>query len=225
MGCLSSKPADDNKKKMSKSISTFESNLASKVSKVAGTTDKKLTTFTSILMQLPKVGSSFVQVKPLYHKYDKDCSGGIDCQELKAAFKDLGASIEDSKVEKYFMEADMNADKDITYKEFLLCLAFAFYMDPFEPSKHSENFRKLNEGYQICAKAFAFFDEDGGGTISKEEVERALAENGSHKNIKNNGKSQDSSAIFKQLDADESGQVSFKEFLFCMVEWAGIDED
>jgi hypothetical protein len=32
-------------------------------------------------------------------------------------------------------------------------------------------------------------------------------------------------ALFAKLDADRSGQVSLKEFLFGMVEWSGAGDD
>jgi Ca2+-binding EF-hand superfamily protein len=69
-----------------------------------------------------------------------------------------------------------------------------------------------------CARAFSFFDKDGGGYIDLDEVKMALATGDTKA-------SAPALALFDKLDVDHSGLVSLKEFLFGMVEWSGVDDD
>lgn len=227
MGACLAKPKPKGAKGASRAHTEFELTLAKNVKEIAFQGQEIPKSFNQLLMKLPKLATRFNQVKELFHAFDVDKNGGIDITEMKKAFADLGAVVSEDKVTQYFNEADMNNDKIINFGEFLLCLSFIYFVDHFQPAHHGEEFNELHTAFTVCAQAFAFFDIDGGGTISKTEVEKALQVGGSksqshaHRTREKGG----ADSLFAEMDIDHSGQVSFKEFLLALVHFSGAEDE
>ena len=57
-------------------------------------------------------------IKPAFAKYDKDGSGNIDKEELRALSTDLGHSLNDEELEAALIDLDLNKDGVVDYEEF-----------------------------------------------------------------------------------------------------------
>lgn len=76
----------------------------------------------------------------------------------------------------------------------------------------------IHNAVQKVLEAFLFFDRDGDGYIEKEEVTEILSEKGQRKSVL-------SAERFDELDWDHNGRVTFREFLFAVSGWVGLEED
>ncbi|KAI3878554.1 hypothetical protein MKX03_006023 [Papaver bracteatum] len=80
---------------------------------------------------------------------------------------------------------------------------------------------ELEATFDTIVEAFMFLDKNGDGKLNKEEMVMALNEASPWE--KSPGRI--SRNRFKEMDWSNSGKVSFKEFLFALTNWVGIDAD
>ena len=83
----------------------------------------------------------------------------------------------------------------------------------------------VHNAVQKVLEAFLFFDANGDGYIRKDEVLKKLeAHEGAHAKQKTEHGGL-TAARFRELDWDKSGRVDFKQFLFAVEGWCGMDDD
>lgn len=89
--------------------------------------------------------------------------------------------------------------------------------------------RELVIAMKLVLEAYTLFDEDGNGSIDRDEVIRILRE---HTNkVGKAGKRDQSSSAFlseerwKQLDWDSDGQVTLREFVYAFYDWVGMEDE
>jgi len=133
------------------------------------------------------------QLKDIFMSMDENGDGTVALSELKAGLVHLGK--QGAHLEELMMGLDINGSECIDYTEFLAaCL----------DEKH---FRE--EG--ICWTAFRYFDKDGDGVISKEEIAQVLSDGGLQ--------TVDMDAVNKvmnDVDANNDGFIDFDEFMRMM---------
>jgi hypothetical protein len=75
-------------------------------------------------------------------------------------------------------------------------------------------------------ETYLLFDADGSGTIDKDEVMQQIREKAA---ATASGEAGANSLLqadrWAELDWDDDGQISFKEFLWAFYEWVGIDDE
>ncbi|KAE8731488.1 putative calcium-binding protein CML21 [Hibiscus syriacus] len=73
--------------------------------------------------------------------------------------------------------------------------------------------------FKTFVNAFVFLDKNKDGFVSKNEMAQAI----------NESRDRSSGKIvmkrFEEVDWDQNGSVSFKEFLFAFTNWVGIDDE
>jgi Ca2+-binding EF-hand superfamily protein len=92
--------------------------------------------------------------------------------------------------------------------------------------------RHLVNALKLVLEAYILFDRDGSGTIDKNEV-LAMVEEENKKAKAAAGKKRGevgTSALlsrerWEELDWDSDGQITFKEFLFALLTWVGMDDE
>ncbi|KAI9292631.1 EF-hand [Neoconidiobolus thromboides FSU 785] len=129
-------------------------------------------------------------------------------QELKEAFKvfdsDNDGKINGSDVSKIIstLSFDVNnvtLNGSIDFKEFLNVMS----------KRTNKSLNDLEVDYKV---AFASFDKDNKGSISKDDIARVLA------SINENISQSDIEEIIKYADVSGDGQISYEEFVKLMVE-------
>ena len=92
--------------------------------------------------------------------------------------------------------------------------------------------RHLVNALKLVLEAYILFDNDGSGSIDRNEVLRMIDEE--NRKAKATGKKKagqvGTSALLSkerwlELDWDSDGQITFKEFLFALFTWVGIDDE
>ncbi len=97
----------------------------------------------------------------------------------------------------------------------------------------------LDPALNTLCDAFLYFDVDGRGSITRQNVEQALGgsgeRSGSHRGEANAHAPQHAPSLagggnasrrrFSEMDFDHNGRVSFPEFVAALESWAGVEEE
>ncbi|EOX92804.1 hypothetical protein QUC31_003828 [Theobroma cacao] len=131
-------------------------------------------------------------LKELFKMIDTDSSGTITFEELKDGLKRVGSELMESEIKDLMDAADIDNSGTIDYGEFL---AATVHLNKLE---REEN----------LVSAFAFFDKDGSGYITIDELQQACKEFGlSDVHL---------DEMIKEIDQDNDGQIDYGEFAAMM---------
>ncbi|KAH0682865.1 hypothetical protein KY289_020617 [Solanum tuberosum] len=131
-------------------------------------------------------------LKELFKMIDTDNSGTISFDELKEGLRRVGSELMESEIKDLMDAADIDNSGTIDYGEFL---AATVHLNKFE---REEN----------LVSAFSFFDKDGSGYITIDELQHACKEFGlSELNL---------DEMIKDIDQDNDGQIDYGEFAAMM---------
>ncbi|KAL3829410.1 hypothetical protein ACJIZ3_018212 [Penstemon smallii] len=131
-------------------------------------------------------------LKELFRMIDTDDSGTITFDELKDGLKRVGSELMESEIKDLMDAADIDNSGTIDYGEFL---AATVHLNKLE--------REDN-----LVSAFSFFDKDGSGYITIDELQQACKEFGlSELNL---------DEMIREIDQDNDGQIDYAEFAAMM---------
>ncbi|XP_022774798.1 calcium-dependent protein kinase SK5-like isoform X1 [Durio zibethinus] len=131
-------------------------------------------------------------LKELFKMIDTDNSGTITFEELKDGLKRVGSELMESEIKDLMDAADIDNSGTIDYGEFL---AATVHLNKLE---REEN----------LVSAFSFFDKDGSGYITIDELQQACKEFGlSDVHL---------DEMIKEIDQDNDGQIDYGEFAAMM---------
>lgn len=117
----------------------------------------------------------------------------------------------------------------IAQLEYVRYLAWHIFSTKKEPLNLQEGENELDpeivKSFNIAEEAFLFFDASQDGFMDREEVMKALSDTGSPMKGKNTNWNINNifAKRFAELDWDNNGQISFKEFLYAVEGWV-LDE-
>nr|GMD83374.1 calcium-dependent protein kinase 26-like [Ipomoea batatas]GMD89675.1 calcium-dependent protein kinase 26-like [Ipomoea batatas]GME09684.1 calcium-dependent protein kinase 26-like [Ipomoea batatas]GME17584.1 calcium-dependent protein kinase 26-like [Ipomoea batatas] len=131
-------------------------------------------------------------LKEMFRTIDTDDSGHITFEELKAGLKRSGADLNESEIQDLMKAADVSNSGSIDYVEFVAAML---------------NSNKIDEEDHLYT-AFSYFDKDGSGYITADEIQRACDEFGL----------QDVHLEEMILEADQNndGRIDYNEFVAMM---------
>ena len=124
-------------------------------------------------------------------------AGTITKTELKEVMKSLGQNPTDKELEQMIKSVDKDNNNEIDFEEFLTL------MSSKKPGKDDPD-RELKD-------AFAVFDADGSGTISRSELKKLM------KSLGQKLSDAELDAMMDEVDTDGNGEIDFKEFKSMMV--------
>ncbi|KAG2668553.1 hypothetical protein I3843_15G160200 [Carya illinoinensis] len=131
-------------------------------------------------------------LKELFKMIDTDNSGTITFDELKDGLKRVGSELMESEIKDLMDAADIDRSGTIDYGEFL---AATLHLNKLE---REEN----------LLSAFSFFDKDGSGYITIDELQQACKEFGLAEVHLDE--------MIKEIDQDDDGQIDYGEFAAMM---------
>ena len=126
-----------------------------------------------------------------FEVFDKDKDGFVTRQELKTIMRSLGQNPSEDDIEEMMVTADANQDGKISYDEFMTLIS---------------NQIKSSEDVDEMSEAFAVFDVDKDGFITKSELRQVMNRLGE------NLTDAQLTAMIKEADTDNDGKISIKEF-------------
>lgn len=121
---------------------------------------------------------------------DTDKSGFLTQAELTEVLRKKGYREPESKIEAMFRSCDSSGDNKVSLEEFLTA------MGVLSPKDHKQ---------AMMRNVFREFDVNGDGTISREELGKALE--------KSELSGPEVDRILKLADADGSNTISYEEFI------------
>ncbi|KAL3839391.1 hypothetical protein ACJIZ3_023982 [Penstemon smallii] len=131
-------------------------------------------------------------LKEMFKIIDTDNSGQITFDELKVGLKRFGANLNESEIRDLMKAADVDNSGTIDYGEFI---AATLHLNKID-----------KEDYLL--KAFSYFDKDGSGYITQDELQKACEEFG----IKDDHLEE----IIREADQNNDGKIDYKEFVAMM---------
>ena len=142
-----------------------------------------------------------IVVKSLFKKYDTDGSGRLGKKEVLTLLKD-DMGLREDQAQAQYMLMDKDGGGDLSFDE--LC----FWLRSGQPGQGFKNIDDSSR-YFVIQKAIAEFkkyDNDGNGTIDKEEFKSLM------RSLGYSDESQFDNAM-RALDTSGDGKISFPEFL------------
>ncbi|GAB2226848.1 hypothetical protein Drorol1_Dr00008641 [Drosera rotundifolia] len=137
-------------------------------------------------------------LKEMFRMIDTDNSGQITFEELKEGLKKFGTSLEESEIQHLMQAADVDNSGAIDYGEFIAAM---LHLNRLEREDH-------------LLTAFSYFDKDGSGYITREELQQACQEFGAD--------DIHLEEIIKEADQDNDGLIDYNEFV-AMMQRGNID--
>ncbi|KAJ4978306.1 hypothetical protein NE237_009086 [Protea cynaroides] len=131
-------------------------------------------------------------LKEMFKMLDTDNSGQISFEELKVGLKKFGANLKESEIHDLMQAADVDNSGTIDYGEFI---AATLHLNKIEREDH-------------LFAAFSYFDKDGSGYITQDELQQACEEFGIE-----DVKLED---MIQEVDQDNDGRIDYNEFVAMM---------
>lgn len=153
----------------------------------------KKTAITFIASRIPE--DQIQNLKDAFIKMDKNGDGVLSKEELIDGISDIpGCDIREEDWDVVIQLMDTNDSGSIDYTEFIAgCMQSYVYLK----DSHLQS-------------AFEYFDKDGDGTITLEELKESLSSDDMLLDI------EEINSIITQVDTDNDGKISWKEFLDMM---------
>ncbi|XP_039055606.1 probable calcium-binding protein CML21 [Hibiscus syriacus] len=149
-------------------------------------------------------------------------NGAIDHEELKKCVQQLQVSFTEEEITDLFNACDINQDMGIKFNEFIVLLCLVYLLKD-NANGHESKLRigmpNLEATFETFVDAFVFLDKNRDGFVSNNEMVHAINESGDRSAGKIAMKR------FEEMDWDQNGSVSFKEFHFAFTNWVGIDDE
>ncbi|EPS71918.1 calcium dependent protein kinase 2 [Genlisea aurea] len=135
-------------------------------------------------------------LKEMFKMIDVDSSGQITLEELKKGLEKVGANLNDSEIAHLMQAADVDNSGTIDYGEFVAAML------------HINKVQREDHMYT----AFSYFDKDGSGYITKDELQQACEQFGMNETQLDE--------IISEVDKDHDGRIDYSEFVAMMQDTA-----
>ncbi|KAL4560647.1 hypothetical protein LXL04_032800 [Taraxacum kok-saghyz] len=133
-------------------------------------------------------------LKEMFKMIDTDGSGQITLEELKKGLEKVGADLQDSEIVHLMEAADIDNSGTIDYGEFVAAML------------HINKIHKEDHMYA----AFSYFDKDGSGYITPDELHEACEKFGLGDIHLDD--------VMRDIDKDNDGRIDYSEFTEMMKE-------
>jgi len=142
-----------------------------------------------VLLNFPKMQSTFTELHRLYDETDTDRSGELEFDEVEILMQKLNPKISKELVKEIFSDADVSMDGSIQFKELVCCIGLAYILDLVpdlsDDDGEDENARKGSEifrdtagvrrVFELATEMFLAFDVSCSGVISFEDMTTAFS--------------------------------------------------
>lgn len=134
-----------------------------------------------------------VELRRVFHMFDRNGDGKITKKELSDSLQNLGIFIPDKELVQMIDKIDVNGDGYVDMEEF-----GGLYKTIMDEKDEEEDIRE----------AFNVFDQNRDGYITVDELRSVLASLG----LKQGRTVEDCKMMIKKVDADGDGRVNYSEF-------------
>jgi len=139
------------------------------------------------------------ELRDLFTSLDKDGSGCLTLNEMKAGFEQSGLAREVEELQKIIADIDGDGSGVIDYTEWIASTLNS----------------KQYFSEDVLWSAFKVFDRDGNGKISKDELSAVVVDDPNVQAVLGN-KGFEVDEILAQVDSNQDGEIDFDEFVTMM---------
>ncbi|GAB4828379.1 Calcium-dependent protein kinase 29 [Ancistrocladus abbreviatus] len=132
-------------------------------------------------------------LRQMFNNIDTDRSGTITLEELKTGLARLGSRLNEAEIQQLMDAADMDKSGTIDYMEFITA------------TMHRHKLEKEENLFE----AFQYFDKDGSGFITRDELRQAMTQYGM-------GDEATIDEILNDVDTNRDGRINYEEFVDMM---------
>lgn len=186
--------------------------------------NRNIRSINSIILRFPRFREGLQEFKEVFRQYDVDSSGTINREELRKCLQDLQIECTDNEINDLFESCDLSGKKGMKFNEFIVILCLIYLLAGTSFSGHTaKNFGSpvLKATFDTIIEAFLFLDKNGDGKLNKKDISRAMND---HFHLEKSP-THLSKTRFKEMDWNKDGKVGFREFLFSLINWVGIDSN
>ena len=133
-------------------------------------------------------------MKEVFQAFDTDRSGTVTISELMDGLRKKGVEKAASEVAELVKSMDMDGNGELDYEEFIAATLSTAKM----------------ENEDNLARAFAYFDKDNSGYISRSEVQKVITDFGLDHEFG------DVNDFMAAADTNKDGKIDYDEFLAVM---------
>ena len=134
------------------------------------------------------------EYQEVFDSYDVNGNGVIEKKEMEAVLQRLGQPATDKQIESVFKKLNTNDDKVISFDEVI------WFMKEYHLSKNKTDTDEVVGAFQV-------FDKNNNGVLSIREFKHILTDLG------NKFSEEEVEEMFKEVDLDRDGNISYKEFV------------
>ena len=183
---------------------------------------QKIKHINTLLLKFPRMIEKIEKLKVYFDEADRSNTGSISPEEfLQCCDETIRVKLSKDTRSKLFEMSDFNHDKSIDFQEFVVVCALVYLLEENHKGSTIEAFADI---YDMVIDAFLYFDKNNSGYLDKEEVMEGFSEGATPSAKVNKGLVGFSARRFEELDWDKNGQVSFREFLFALEKWLGMED-
>ncbi|CAI0436811.1 unnamed protein product [Linum tenue] len=210
----------------------LDAKLEKKMMEVKRSSSSKRTfkSMNTIIMRFPQFKQQLKTISAVFQQFDEDGNGSIDREELKKCLEKLQLiNLKESEMDDLFHSCDFDGSGGIQFNEFIVLLCLIYLLAHPSPNNNNDGLKQasnmgspeLEATFDTIVEAFLFLDKNGDGKLNKKDLVNALNDTSPwEKSPLRITKSR-----FKEMDRDRNGKVGFREFLFALIQWVGIEAD
>ncbi|KAL8172297.1 hypothetical protein V2J09_024101 [Rumex salicifolius] len=185
--------------------------------------DKNFRSMTGMILKFPRFKYQLHNIGVVFQQHDENCDGIIDRHQLGKCLQKLQINLPEHDIDDLFHSCDTRRIGGINFNEFaaLLCLSYLLT----KPSNSDDTtsptgFAELEGTFDTMIEAFMYMDKNNDGKINKKDMINALDHTPWERSPAHITRTR-----FKEMDKDKNGTVTFREFLFALTCWLGLDID
>ncbi|KAL7618184.1 hypothetical protein Lser_V15G02752 [Lactuca serriola] len=186
--------------------------------------NSKFRSINSIILRFPQFREGLHEIRDVFRQYDVDSNGFINREELKNCLQELQFNYTEKEIDELFECCDLSGRKGMKFNEFIvvLCLVYLLVSTP-SSNETATKFGSpvLKATFDTIIEAFLFLDKNGDGKLNKKDISKAMND---HFPLEK-APIHVTTTRFKEMDWNKDGKVGFREFLFSLTNWVGIDSN
>ncbi|KAJ9555493.1 hypothetical protein OSB04_010107 [Centaurea solstitialis] len=176
----------------------------------------------SIILRFPRFKEGLKEIRGVFELYDEDSNGTIDNEELKRCLEKLEFRCTGREIKDLFESCDVDGSNGIQLNEFIVLLCLIHLLSGPSSSSNATSTMgspELKATFDTMIEAFLFLDKNGNGKLIKKDMIKAMNEDFPMEK----SPTHITKTRFKEMDWNKDGKVSFREFLFSLINWVGFE--
>ncbi|KAK1413695.1 hypothetical protein QVD17_35472 [Tagetes erecta] len=184
----------------------------------------KIKSINSIILRFPQFREGLEEIRGVFRHFDVDSNGIIDREELTKCLQKLRFECTEQEINDLFESCDLGKNKGMKFNEFVVVLCLIYLLAGTSSLSHTATTMgslELNATFDSMIDAFLFLDKNGDGKLDKKDMIKAMNDDFP----KEKSPTHITMTRFKEMDWNKDGKVGFREFLFSLINWVGIDSN